>query len=448
MTCNLYVIDPIEFDVDNVFMENLHTDEYSEFDDAVAQAGGYSKGQRIISGDAILQSKIDENGFNPDGYTSDGNWEYRPSLKKKRYVPFFVFSKIYKTGDLVTMSSGAGERIFMYRSLQNNSIGHTPPIISGSPNEPDSDSYWEDVTVFDWKGWSTHYYVIPDWTNQDYTDGDIVWHATQGKAFEATQNITHVANDPTATEPHHIPDEPYKGDSNDWEFVEPINRLRLLDESAQTVTSGTSALRMIIDCNEPFTDLILLNMKGIKVDVIVQKDDDAANPVFDESFSLFKQQTNPYDFYFNHHAPQKNIHITGIPRLIKSKIIILFNLNTIAEESQIGSVIAGTRQKIGEVQPGIGRGAISYNDTDTNNLNKTEIIRGRKVKKAVYPTIIENDYYNNVVETLDSVTDKVCYYFVDNSHKELGVYGLLKDHNQVIPYNTYSLNNINVQAVY
>ena len=116
----------------------------------------------------------------------------------------------------------------------------------------------------------------------------------------------------------------------------------------------------------------------------------------------------------------------------------------------INELVFGILQTLGKTAYGMRTGIIDYSKKETNEFGVTTFVKRGFSKTMSCSVYVENEDYNRVVETLQSVIAEPTAWIgteVDGYSNGALIFGAFKDYTLTISYPTYSMLDIEVQGL-
>lgn len=116
----------------------------------------------------------------------------------------------------------------------------------------------------------------------------------------------------------------------------------------------------------------------------------------------------------------------------------------------INELVFGVAENLGRTAYGMRTGIIDYSKKETNEFGVTSFVKRGFSKTMSCNVYVENEDYNRVVETLQSVLAEPTAWIgteVDGYSNGALIFGAFKDYTLTISYPTYSMLNIEVQGL-
>lgn len=126
--------------------------------------------------------------------------------------------------------------------------------------------------------------------------------------------------------------------------------------------------------------------------------------------------------------------------------------NTLSPTSlvSVNELVFGVSKRLGKTAYGMRTGIIDYSKKETNEFGVTSFVKRGFSKTMSCNVYVENEDYNRVVETLQSVLAEPTAWIgteVDGYSNGALIFGAFKDYTLTISYPTYSMLDIEVQGL-
>lgn len=263
-------------------------------------------------------------------------------------------------------------------------------------------------------------------------------------------------------------------ESNFWVKVKSVNTVAMLDRAENSSSSqeqGTSGAYFCYSnkINSP-AKFLDINASGIKTffdsaalfevnakffDLVVSVSTNAGvftkvvqGTTFSGSVANTGVMDDVYEFLENYISME--VYNCTVSVRIHNELNIFGETISPTDVVSVNELVFGVAENLGRTAYGMRTGIVDYSKKETNEFGVTSFVRRGFSKTMSCNVYVENEDYNRVVETLQSVLAEPTAWIgteVDGYSNGALIFGAFKDYTLTISYPTYSMLNIEVQGL-
>lgn len=232
-----------------------------------------------------------------------------------------------------------------------------------------------------------------------------------------------------------------------WLSVSSTNKWNLLNATLNTQTVATDFLGAVFNLgSSSLVDSVVLqnieNANAVRVTMV----DPTEGVVYNKVVSLISDSgiTDPYLYSFEPIVRLTDVAFTDLPPYASAQIAV--TLIGIGASVKCGMINIGQSRNFGPTQAGLSLGIQDYGVNKTDDFGNTTFVQrtyARRMNLSAWVDLIKMDALINL---LNSYRSTPAVYIGSESYNSTIIYGVFKEYNQGIDYDTVGVLHIEIQG--
>jgi hypothetical protein len=235
------------------------------------------------------------------------------------------------------------------------------------------------------------------------------------------------------------------GSQTDWKLVGAINKYKMIDNRANSVSTKTTSMSISITCPSILESLALLNIQGISVRVKIDTIETVPVNIFDRTIQLqdYSEVFDWWDYFYGTSSEKNEVLITDIPPYANVTVSIEIS----GPVCSLGEVSLGKLFDLGWTQFESSCSILDYSRKEVSDTGDTVLVQGVFVKKIDYSIQIPRAKTSSIYKFLSQYRATPLVWIGEVEREELSVFGFYRDFNIILSNPAVDLCSLNVEGL-
>ena len=192
-----------------------------------------------------------------------------------------------------------------------------------------------------------------------------------------------------------------------WQDFGPTNRFNMFDTNRTTRSSGASPLTIVLAPGVRFDSLGVCGAVGDSVEITITN---GGNTLYANTVALRSRASGSFfSYFFSGFVQKANVVMFGLP--INAGNVITITLINASGNAQVGAVILGISQFVGQVQYGAADTVVNYSTVERSSIDGTATFTPRRnVPSNRFSLLVEKQNLNSCRALRDQLNAVVALY--------------------------------------